>query len=236
MRLTPAGISRSISFSCLALAAWFCFMHGHSADAQAPADAASGPQYDQEGQLKLPADFRTWILAGSNMGLDYREDVAKESAPKKDQEKKDSEKKDGEKKDAEKKTKPANFHNVYINPEAYREYVRTGTFPEKTMLVLDVYSAEESEPRNIVASGRFPGKQVGLAMAVKNSARPDGSKTAWAYYDFSLDRAAGKLDAVRGTAPAFPNSACFDCHLKHADVDNVWVQFYPTLLKARAAK
>ncbi|MGE5191328.1 MAG: cytochrome P460 family protein, partial [Deltaproteobacteria bacterium] len=115
-----------------------------------------------------------------------------------------------------------NFHNVYINPEVYAQYVKTGKFPEKTVLVLDIFKAEEREPRKIVAEGLFPGAHAGVAVAVKNSARPDGSKTDWAYYDFGLESK---------TAKAFPDKACYDCHLQHADDDNVWVQFYPTLRK-----
>ena len=61
---------------------------------------------------------------------------------------------------------------------------------------------------------------LSLSANVKNSRRPDGSKTDWAYYDFP----AGQL-----TAKAFLDKACYDCHLDHASDDNVWVQFYPVL-------
>jgi len=33
------------------------------------------------------------------------------------------------------------FHNVYVQPWAYREFVRTGGFPERTMFVLSFYEA-----------------------------------------------------------------------------------------------
>ena len=98
--------------------------------------------------------------------------------------------------------------------------MRTGKFPDKTMLVMDVYEAKEKEPRNIVAKGFFPANQLHIEIAVKNSQRPDGSKTDWAYYAFPTNQP---------TAKAFPDSACYQCHLKHADADNVWIQFYPTL-------
>jgi hypothetical protein len=62
---------------------------------------------------------------------------------------------------------------------------------------------------------------------VKNSARPDGSKTPWAYYSFT-NRTAPNGPPL-ATAKAQPDANCYDCHLKHADRDNVWVQFYPTL-------
>jgi hypothetical protein len=172
----------------------------------------AGPQYNEKGELKRPTGFETWVFVGSNLGLEYSDDVTKPRPVEKD---------------APKKAKTGNFHNVYINPEAYAEYVKTGKFPEKTVLVLDIFKAEEREPRNIVSEGVFPGQPSGLAVALKDSARPDGSKTDWAYYDFGLDRP---------TARAFPDKACYDCHVEHADDDNVWVQFYPTLRKHRDEK
>lgn len=173
----------------------------HSEDTK---PAANGPQYNDKGELKYPADYRTWVFVGSNLGLEYRDDATDKTPPKKD----------------DKPKKVGNFHNVYIDPASFGHYMKTGIFPEKTMLVLDVYKAEQGEPQSIVSEGLFPGKQTGVALAVKNSARPDGSKTDWAYYDFKPDQLAAK---------AFPDKACYDCHLEHGNDDNVWVQFYPTL-------
>lgn len=174
----------------------------HSEEAK---PATIGPQYNDKGELKLPADYRTWVFVGSNLGLEYRDTATDKTPPAK-------------KEDKPKKT--GNFHNVYIDPVSFAQYMKTGVFPEKTMLVLDVYKAEQGEPQSIVSEGLFPGKQTGVALAVKNSARPDGSKTEWAYYDFKPDQTAAK---------AFPDKACYDCHLEHGSDDNVWVQFYPTL-------
>jgi hypothetical protein len=166
------------------------------------------PDYNDAGELKRPTGYETWVFVGSNLGIEYGDAAAKEKPAEK------------EKTETKRPGKGANFHNVYINPEAYAHYLKTGKFPEKTVLVLDIFKAEEREPRKIVAEGLFPGAHSGLAVAVKNSARPDGAKTDWAYYDFGLE---GK------TAKAFADKACYDCHLEHADDDNVWVQFYPTL-------
>ena len=76
--------------------------------------------------------------------------------------------------------------------------------------------------------GQFAGNRVALEVAVKNIERPDGSKTPWAYYDFT-GKAGPSGRAVLDRAKAKPDTSCYDCHKKHADVDNVWVQFYPTL-------
>src|SRR5207244_12489529 len=114
-------------------------------------------------------------------------------------------------KDTYKEAKHGDFHNVYINPEAYEQYVKTGKFPEKTVLVMDVYKAEEREAKDIVSAGLFPGQQLRIEVAGKASARPDGSKTDWAYYDFPPRQPA---------AQAFPDSASSPCHLPHPNRDN----------------
>ena len=120
------------------------------------------------------------------------------------------------------------FHNVYIDRVAYDHYARTGAFPDKTMLVLELFESRRKEPQHIVTKGQFEGNRVALEVAVKDLSRPDGSKTPWAYYDFTgKPGPAGR--GVRESASAKPDESCYDCHKKHADVDNVWVQFYPTL-------
>jgi hypothetical protein len=172
--------------------------------------AAAEPQYNDKGELKRPADYRSWVFVGSNLGLEYRNYVSATSQPEK-----------------ERRKAIGNFHNVYINAEACEHYTRTGKFPDPTMLVMDVYEAKEKEPNSIVAKGLFPGSQLRLEIAVKNSRRPDGSKTDWAYYDFPMNQL---------TAKAFADSACYQCHLKHAQDDNVWVQSYPSLRMHKKAR
>jgi len=61
---------------------------------------------------------------------------------------------------------------------------------------------------------------------VKNMNRPDGKTTPWAYYEFTDPSDPTK---TLPTASAFPDQACESCHRAHASLDNVWVQFYPTL-------
>ena len=167
------------------------------------------PRYDAKGELMRPADFRTWVFVGANIGLQYRKDAA------------DTKAREG---DRPKKAGPGEFHNVYIRPADYEHYTRTGAFPDPTVLVMDVYEAKERDPKGIVSGGLFPGARRRFEVAVKNGKRPDGSKTDWAYYAFN--------PPARETAAAFPDAACYDCHRKHADADNVWVQFYPALRPA----
>jgi quercetin dioxygenase-like cupin family protein/ketosteroid isomerase-like protein len=171
------------------------------------AKRTAAPEYDAHGDLNQPGDFRNWVFVGSNIGLRYRADAAGTTT------------RERERHSAE---KIGDFHNVYINPEAFQHYLRTGRFPEKTVLVMDVYESRAKEPQNIVSGGYFPGSQRRIEVAVKNSERPDGSKTDWAYYVFANP-------AKPGTAKPFCDTDCYQCHRKHAGDDNVWVQFYPML-------
>ena len=77
----------------------------------------------------------------------------------------------------------------------------------------------------MLATGVFNGKRVGVEVAVKNSARPDGSKTPWAYYDFT-DPA--NSSGIAHRLRRFPTGN-ENCHRDHASADHVWVQFYPPL-------
>jgi hypothetical protein len=117
------------------------------------------------------------------------------------------------------------YHNVYIKPEAYREFSKTGKFPEGTVLAMEMVSKEtKKEP---ALQGSFESDFLGLEIAVKDSARFQGG---WAYYNFSN----GMSASYRAKADPFPVSAgCVACHKQHAETDNVFTQFYPVL---RAAK
>jgi len=172
----------------------------------APQTRSTAPEYDAKGDLKRPADFRRWVFVGADLGLRYHKDVPDAKKPEQDRPNND---------------KPGEFHNVYIRPESYEHYLKTGKFPDLTVLVMEVFEAKERDAKGIVSGGFFPADQRRVEVAVKNSKRPDGSKTDWAYYDFDKP--------TKATASAFRDAVCYDCHLKHADVDNVWVQFYPTL-------
>ncbi len=177
-----------------------------------PPEGMVKPAYDEAGALVRPEGYRSWIFVGSSLGLNY-------SKPNADQ------------------VGPGVFHHIYIQPEAYKHYAETGTFPEKTMLVMENYSAgtkEDNTAKDLTAdkeefenlNGHFEDRRVGVEVALKDSAQfEDG----WAYFNFSSR--AGLLP----TAKAFPKAACWNCHNAHAAVDNVFVQFYPILREARAA-
>ena len=188
---------RAGAFAGLATLVWI------AAAPRVEGQVGAGPQYAPNGQLLAPVGYETWVFAGSNLGLAYKPDTpamtpaegARAGTPE--------------------------FHNVYINPEAYARFRTAREFPDGTVLVMEKFAAAERDTKGVLAKGSFNGDRLGMEVAVKNSRRPDGRPTPWAYYDFP------------GTAPAtaFPDTVCETCHKQHASMDNVWVQFYPTLRK-----
>ena len=109
----------------------------------------------------------------------------------------------GSTKDAE------SLHNVYIEPAAYRQYAKTGIFPEGTVFV-----------RERVRPG---GDSLTVEASVKDSNRFPGG---WAFFAFT-DRQ-GKI-----LTKALPDGNCRSCHEQKAEKDQVFTQFYPVLRLAR---
>jgi hypothetical protein len=173
--------------------------------------STTAPQYTADGQLKVPVGFETWVFVGSNLGLAYKDELPVTTRVEAT------------------RASQRQFHNIYINPEAYAYFLANKEFPDKTVLVMDVFAAADREPKNVLKAGFYNGKQIGMQVAVKNLHRPDGSATPWAYY--TLWNPLDPQDTLHPSAAAHDDTECYDCHKAHASKDNVWVQFYPTLRK-----
>jgi hypothetical protein len=198
--------TRRLLCSCFAVVATLGFIV-----LAADAPARHRPRYTAEGLLEVPRDFRTWVFVGANLSPEYKTTAA--SAKTQD---KPGDQRPGKRDDA--------FHNIYINPESYDSFIRTGTFPDPTILMMEVFHADDKDPAGVLSGGQVEGKRVSLQAAVKDRNRPGGG-VPWAYYTFEPDKKTGAFKP----AEAFPDAMCYDCHLKHASKDNVWVQFYPAL-------
>jgi hypothetical protein len=99
-------------------------------------------------------------------------------------------------------------HSVYINPEAYQAYSRTGAFPDGTVLILEVASLDS----------------VNVEASVKDFARFGG----WGYFSFTDEDG-----TLRDRAHVFPEArGCRSCHEQQAETDHVFTQFYPVLRSA----
>jgi hypothetical protein len=161
-----------------------------------PASAAptgEAPRYTNGSNLVRPPDYREWVFLSSGLGMDYTPETGAKSSP--------------------------SFGNVFVNPSSYREFMKTGKWPDKTTFVLE-FRASTSEG-SINKAGRFQAQLVGVEAEVKDSKFPDG----WAFFNF------GRGSAMTDSAAPLPvDAGCVECHTKNTAVERTFVQFYPTLL------
>ncbi len=153
------------------------------------------PRYTADGQLTLPSDYREWVFLSSGLGMSY---------------------------DLEQGSPPA-FTNVFVNPAAYRSFVATGKWPDKTMLILEIRAS--SSQGSINRAGSYQSRLVAIEGEVKDRTRFLGN--GWVFFRF------GK--ASTGKALAHTED-CYSCHIEHGAVDNTFVQFYPVLMEIAKQK
>ena len=154
------------------------------------------PAYTEDGRLRPRMDYREWIYLSSGLNMSYTSQAA---------------------------TPPGHstFDNVFVTPEAYRSFLQTGKWPDRTMFVLELRAAASNASINKV--GHFQSETLmGVEVHVKDSAHG-----GWAFYAFNSATPAKVL----------PKEAnCYSCHRDHAAVDTTFVQFYPTLLPLATQK
>ncbi len=155
------------------------------------------PRFTAQNELLRPEGYREWLFVGSGLGMGYTEEEVGYNIP--------------------------HFTNIYLQPEAYRQFAATGNFPDKTVLVMEVVSAGSKSSIN--QRGQFEDRFLGIQAAVKDEKR---FKEKWAYFTFI-----GPGGEALAKAKPFPKEACWTCHHEHGAVDNVFVQFYPVLRAAR---
>jgi hypothetical protein len=153
-----------------------------------------GPTYVNGNSLARPANYREWVFLGSGLGLTY--DASANNTT---------------------------FTNVFVNPAAYRGFMNTGTWPDKSVFVLEFRASATEAPPN--TTGRYQTRLVGVEAEVKDARFPDG----WAFYNF---RGADSAPPLAGQDAA----SCVECHTKSTAVERTFVQFYPTLLEVARAK
>jgi hypothetical protein len=164
-----------------------------------PALAATpgyAPTYTADGRLELPANYREWVYLTSGFDMSYNPRMQMDHHM---------------------------FDNVFVEPSAYKAFQQTGTWPDKTVLVLEARAAKDKGSIN--KSGNFQSTEImGTEVHVKDTARFEGG---WAFFGF---------DSAQPAKMVPTSEDCYACHAKHAAVDMTFVQFYPTLLPIAAAK
>lgn len=153
----------------------------------ATAIAPDAPTYTPKGDMIFPANYREWIYLSSGFDMSYNPQATNST-----------------------------FDNVFVNPAAYRSFLDSGVWPDKTILVLEIRDAQSKGSIN--QNGHFQSSTVkGLEVHVKDESR---FPAKWAFFDFN-NQVSGKLIPI--------SASCYSCHAEHGAVDTTFVQFYPTL-------
>jgi hypothetical protein len=167
------------------------------AQANENTSTAQTPVYTADGRLMFPANYREWVYLTSGVDMSYSPNAMGMDH--------------------------SMFDNVFVNPDAYRAFLQTGTWPDKTMLVLEARTA--GSKASINKSGHYQTSDVmGREVHVKDESRFPGK---WAFFGF---------DEATPAKQVPKEAACYSCHEQHAAVDTTFVQFYPTLIELAKKK
>jgi hypothetical protein len=188
-KVTRSEQPMPIKIACLLLAVASLFVTTGFGDRDKP--PAADVEYTADGRMNFPEHYREWVYLTSGFDMSYNPTAQAASRHV--------------------------FDNVFVNPAAYRSFLKTGTWPDKTVLVLEIRGAEGKGSIN--QSGNYQNEEAAnLELHVKDAGRFPGG---WAFFGFGKSKV-GQL---------IPQSAtCYACHADHAAVDTTFVQFYPTLL------
>src|SRR5271165_2533752 len=152
-------MKRSWQLRCLSLvlvAMAFLSLRGPrlSVAQAATPESSDKPVFTSDGKLEFPANYREWIYLSSGLNMSYAPRVAGMADH-------------------------DMFDNVFVNPSAYKAFVETGTWPDQTMLVLEVRGAGSNASIN--KSGHFQTTDdMGREVHLKDKRLPGG----WAFYGF----------------------------------------------------
>ena len=144
--------------------------------------------YTPDGKMLLPKDYRDWMFLTSGYDMSYVEGPARANH---------------------------SFGNVFVDRPSYAAFMKTGNWPDKTVLVLEHRAGSADDP--LVKQGQF---QVGAAVGIETHVK-DAAKGGWAFYGFAKDGAPAAMIAK--------TADCYSCHQDHGQKDTVFNQYYPTL-------
>ena len=195
-------MKRSILASCvglLAIAATLVLFETKPISANASTSTAV---FDSQGRLTLPTGYRRWVSMGISLtpnGLNRGQAPFPE------------------------------FHQVYVEERNLDGYLKTGSFPEGTVLVKELSrvldptfpDGSRTEPSG---RGYFDGEYNGLDVMVKDSKRFSDTN-GWGFFTFGHHPLPYAESAE--TSPVYQ---CAGCHIANvAKTDMTYVQFYPAL-------
>ena len=162
-----------------------------------PQGKAALVEFTADGKLKLPTGYREWVYVGTPLTPN---DLNGGEAP------------------------FPEFHAVYIDPESFTQFKKTGEFRDGTVLVKDLVGVGTKEAPS--GKGYFMGDFNGMDVSIKDSKRFKDEPGKWGYFTF------GHKPPLRKEAVMNNAAACNACHQNNATLDWVFTKYYPVLRDA----
>ncbi len=158
--------------------------------------------FNADGTVQVPTGFRKWVFVGAPLTPNGLND-GKAGFPE--------------------------YHNVYVEQKNVDAYLKTGEFPEGTVIVKELTRVlnptfPDGSRKEPSGRGFFNGQYNGIDMTVKDSKR-FAKTNGWGFFTFGHHPLPyDKVSAER------PVTECAGCHIANvAATDMTWIQFYPLL-------
>ena len=159
-------------------------------------------RFNADGTMQLPTGFRKWVFVGAPLTPNALNN-GKANFPE--------------------------YHHVYIEKKNVDAYLKTGSFPEGTVIVKEltrVLNPTFPDGSRTEPSGRgyFNGEYNGIDMTVKDSKR-FAKTNGWGFFSFGHHPLPSDKTASEKSV-----AECAGCHMANvAKTDMTWIQFYPLL-------
>src|SRR5689334_18216068 len=159
-------------------------------------------QFDANGKMKRPTGYRGWVFVGAPLTPNALNN-GKANFPE--------------------------YHHVYIEQKNVDAYLKTGEFPEGTVIVKELTRVldptfPDGSRKEPSGRGYFNGAYNGIDLTVKDSKR-FAKTNGWGFFTFGHHPL-----PYEKTAAEKPVSECAGCHIANvASTDMTWIQFYPLL-------
>ncbi len=168
-----------------------------AASAAPPGGTTAAVEFTPDGKMKRPDGYRNWVYVGAVVTPNDLND--------------------GE------ATFPE-FHSVYMDPESFAHYEKTGEFRDGTVMIKELITVGSQEATS--GKGYFMGDFRGLEASIKDSKRFKDEPGNWAYFSF------GHKYPLKAEATKQAAASCNACHQTSAAKDDVFSQYYPVLRAA----
>ena len=180
--------SVTAGFAVVAVIAGLSYMlTGPAVPAASAEDKAKAApvEFTADGKLKRPVGYRKWVYVGEVITPNDMND--------------------GEAAFPE-------YHSVYMDPESFAHYEKTGKFRDGTVLVKELSSVGSKEATS--GKGYFQGEFTGLEATIKDSTRFKDEPGNWAYFSFG-HKYPLKAEVPKSATDGWTYDAVTNCLLMH---------------------